>query len=117
MPFDAGASTRLMTISAAVVGEGVPHLERGDIVDVAITLQGLDYNEGRAPIVVRRVCVARDEGCLGELRRKQEGSVFGVAVGGGYQGACYREVLQPLANRCRALQTVGCSGDAAAVSR
>ncbi len=67
MPVDAGESTQLMIISAAVIGEGVPLLEKGDIVDVYVVSRGIDYGKGRAPVVVRRICAARDERCLDGL--------------------------------------------------
>ena len=108
MPVDTGSSTELMAISAAVVGEGVPHLERGDIVDVAISLQGLDYSEGRAPIVVRCVCVARDGDCLDGLRRMQNGKVSGVEINGAYPVASHRKLSPPIANcGCASLKS-GC---------
>jgi len=66
MPVDAGTSTKLMTVSAAVIAESVPLLRQGDIVDVAI-VSGIDYRTGRAPVVVRRVCGGRDAGCMDGL--------------------------------------------------
>jgi hypothetical protein len=115
-PVDAGTSTKLMTVSAAVIAESVPALEKGDIVDVEV-VQGIDYSQGRAPVVVRRACAARDEGCLGELRKTQGGKVSGLTVRGGYQVACYRKLSPPLANLGCALQKGCCRGEVAAVSR
>ena len=81
-----------MTVSAAVIAEGVPVLERGDIVDVAVVSQEIDYSQGRAPVIVRRVCGGRNVECLDGLRRTQEGSVAGVKVGGGYSVARNRKL-------------------------
>ena len=117
MPVDTGTSTQLMTISGAVIGEGLPQMEKGDIVDVAVLSQELDYGEGTAPVILRRVCAARDEGCLDELRRTQGGKVSGVTVKGAGQRASYRRLSPPLANCDCALQKVGCSGEMAAVLR
>lgn len=66
MPVDTGTSTKMMTVSALVIAESVPRLKHGDIVDVYV-VSGIDYSKGRAPIVVRRACSARDEGCLNLL--------------------------------------------------
>jgi len=87
MPVDTGTSTQLMTVSAAVIAEGVPVLKRGDVVDVFVVPQLIDYSEGRVPVIVRRVCAGRDVGCLDRLRRMQDGRVSGVEVGGGYSVA------------------------------
>jgi hypothetical protein len=107
MPVDTGTSTELMTISAAVIGDDVPVLAKGDIVDVAM-LQGLDYSKGRAPVVVRRVCAGRDEGCVDELRKTQAGKESGVEVGGGYPAVGHRKLSPPLANLGSALLKDGC---------
>jgi hypothetical protein len=117
MLVDAGTSTRLMTISAAMIGEGVPLLERGDIVDVYVVLQGIDYSRGRAPVVVRRGCSVRDERCLDGLRKKQEGRVAGVAIGSDYSVASDKRFAKPPGNLSCVLQKVGCSGELAAVLR
>lgn len=114
MPVDAGTSTRLMTISAVAIGKGVPLLERGDIVDVAV-LQGLDYSKGRASAILRRVCAARDDGCLNKLRRTQEGRVSGMEEKGGDHVASYRKFSPPLANLSRSAPVVGCRQKMAAV--
>jgi len=86
MPIDTGASTQLMAISAAIIAESVPALKSGDIVDVDVVL-GIDYSRGRAPVVVRRVCAARDTGCLDRLRKAPDGRESGVEVAGGYSVA------------------------------
>jgi len=114
MPFDASRSTELMTISAAVIGEGLPLLERGDIVDVAVVSQGIDYSKGGAPIILQRVCAARDEVCLNELRKTQEGRVSGVEIKGGYPAAGHRKLSPPLASFGCALKKVSCTGEVAA---
>jgi len=114
MPVDTGTSTKLMTMSAAVIAESVPLLRQGDIVDVAI-VSGIDYRKGRAPVIVRRVCAARDVGCLDGLRRTQEGSVAGTEVGGGYSVARNRKLWPPLANRARSALWGGCRGEVATV--
>jgi len=114
MPVDAGTSTRLMTISAAIIAESVPLLRQGDIVDVAI-VSGIDYRKGRAPVIVRRVCGGRDVRCLDGLRRMQEGRAAGVKVGGGYSVAGDRKHSPPLANRGRSALWGGCRGEVAAV--
>ena len=116
MPVDAGTSTQLMAISAAVIDQGVPALEKGDIVDVAM-LPGLDYSQGRAPVVVRRVCAARDDGCLDGLRKMHEGRVAGVAIGSDYSVASDKRFAKPLGNLSCVLQKSGCSGELAAVLR
>ena len=87
MPVDAGTSTRLMTVSAAIIAESVPRLKRGDVVDVFVVPQGIDYSRGRAPVVVRRVCAVRNVGCLDGLRKAPDGRESGVEVGGGYSVA------------------------------
>ena len=92
MPVDTGTSTQLMTVSAVVIADGVPVLAKGNVVDVDV-VQGLDYSRGKAPIVVRRVCSVRDEGCLDELRKSQKGRVSDVEVGGGYSVAGDRRYL------------------------
>lgn len=116
MPISDGMSSRLLTISPAVIGEGVPLLKRGDIVDVYVVSQGIDYRTGRAPVILRRVCAARDEGCLGELRRKQEGRVAGVAIGGGYSVASHRRFSAALAILGCSAPKDRCRGAMAAVS-
>ena len=115
MPIDAGVSTQLMTISAAVIAEGVPALRRGDIIDVYV-VQGFDYSEGRAPVVVRRVCGGRDLGCMDGLRKTQEGRVAGVEVRGADQGVSYRKRFPPAANVCCSAPRFGCGGEMAAMS-
>jgi len=116
MPIDSGSSTELMAISAAVIAESVPHLERGDIVDVYAVLQGIDYSKGRAPIILRRVCAARDEVCLEALRKTQEGRESGVEVGGGYSVAGNRNLSPPPENLGSALLKDGCQRAMAAAS-
>jgi len=105
-----------MTVSAAVIGDGVPVLEKGDIVDVFV-VPGIDYSRGRAPIVVRRVCAGRDYGCLDELRRTKDGRVAGVVVGGSYSVAGNRKLVPPVSNRGRSALQGGCRGEVAAVMR
>jgi len=117
MPVDAGTSTELMAISAAVIGQAVPTLHRGDIVDVYVAaLQGIDYSKGRAPIILRRVCGGRDVGCLDGLHRTREGSVAGVEVGGGYSVTGGGKRLQSVTNLRRAALLGGCRGEMAALS-
>ena len=78
-------------------------LKKGDIVDVAVVSQEeVDYRAGRAPMILRRVCAARDEVCVGGLRKKQNGRESGVQVGGGYRVASIRKPFPPVANLCRA---------------
>jgi hypothetical protein len=113
MPVDAGASTQLMAISAAVIGDGVPVLEKGDVVDVDV-VQGIDYSQGRAPVVVRRVCAARDVACMDELRRMQEGRAAEVEVRGADQVASYWKPFPPVANVCRSAPLDMCHGEVAA---
>jgi hypothetical protein len=117
MPIDAGTSTQLMAISAAVIGKGMPPLERGDIVDVAIASQLVDYNQGRAPVILRRVCGGRDERCIDGLRKKQEGKDSGVEIGGGYSVGGNRKLWPPLANRSRSALRGGCRVEMTAASR
>ena len=117
MPVDAGTSTELMTVSAAVIGDDVPVLAKGDIVDVYVASHEIDYSRGRAPVVVRRVCAARDERCMNEVRRRQEGRVAGVEVKGVYPLAGDKKLSSLLANLGCTSPQVSCSGDAAAVSR
>jgi len=117
MPIDTGASTQLMAISTAIIAEGVPALKSGDIVDVAVGSQLIDYSKGRAPVIVRRVCAARDERCLDGLHKRQEGRVAGVEVGGRYSVAGNRKLSPPLGNLgCASLKS-DCRGEVAAASR
>ena len=102
MLVDTGASTQLVTISATAIAAGVPLLRKGDIVDVAVAAQGIDYSKGRAPVIVRRVCAARDERCLDGLRKKQNGRESGVEVRGGYRVASNRKRFSSVANFFRA---------------
>ena len=116
MPVDAGTSTQLMAISAAVIGEGVPLLERGDIVDVEVVPR-IDYSQGTAPVILRRVCAARNVGCLDGLRRTQGGRVAGVEVKGGSSVAGDRKHSPLLGNLgCASLKS-DCRGEVAAASR
>jgi len=70
MPVDTGVTTQLVTISATPIAAGVPPLDKGDIVDVCVGSQEeVDYSKGRAPMILRRVCAARDEVCMGRLRK------------------------------------------------
>jgi len=92
-------------------------LERGDIVDVAVVSQEIDYSQGRAPVIVRRVCGGRDVRCLDGLRRMQEGRAAGVKVGGSYSVVGNRKLWPPLANRGRTALWGGCRGEVAAVMR
>ena len=116
MPVDAGTSTELMAISAVVIGDGIPVLAKGDVVNVYV-VPGIDYSEGRAPIVVRRVCAGRDKPCLDGMRRTQEGKVAGVAIGSDYSVASDKRFAKPPGNLSCVLQKVGCSGELAAVLR
>ncbi len=116
MPVDTGVSTQLMTISATVIAAGVPLLEKGDVVEVAVVLQGVDYSRGRASIVLRRVCSVRDERCVGELRGMPEGRVSGVEIIGD-QVAAYRKPSPPLANLGSALSNDGCRAEMAAAAQ
>jgi hypothetical protein len=116
MPVDAGTSTQLIAISAAVIAESVMHLERGDIVDIVV-VQEIDYRKGRAPVVMRRVCSVRDEACLDGMRRTQEGRVAGVAVKGVVQGASYRRFAKQSENLGWVSQKVSCRGEVTAVLR
>ena len=115
MPMDTGASTQLITVSAAVIAEGVPVLKRGDVVDVFVVPQLIDYSRGRAPVILRRVCGGRDVRCLDGLRRTREGSEAGAEVGGGYSVAGDRKLWPPLANRGRSALWGGCRGEVATV--
>ena len=113
MPIDAGTLTRLMTVSAAVIEDGVPVLEKGDIVDVFVVPRS-DYCRGRVPVIVRRICGGRDERCLDGLRRMQEGREAGVQVGGGGVPGGYRCCSPAVAIRCCFAPTDGHHGVAAA---
>ena len=114
MPVDTGTSTQLATLSAAVIAAGVPLLEKGDIVDVyAGSQEEVDYSKGRAPIVVRRACSVRDESCIDELRRIQNGRVSGVEIRCD-QAATYWKPSPPLPNLGSALSNNGCRGELAA---
>jgi len=115
MSVDTGASTELMTVSAAVIGDDVPELAKGDIVDVHAVLQRIDYSKGRAPVVVRRVCGGRDEGCLDGLRKRQGGEVSGVEVKGVYSLPEYRKLSPPVAIFGCAAPVAGHRGVMAAV--
>ena len=101
MPVDTGASTQLMAVSAAVIGEGIPLLERGDIVDVYVYVasHGLDYSQGRASVILQRVCAAQDKPCLDILRETQDGKVSGVEIKGGDLVAELSRSSSLLANR------------------
>jgi hypothetical protein len=115
MPVDAGTSTELMAISAVVIGDGIPVLAKGDVVNVYVASQLVDYSKGRAPVVVRCVCVARDGDCLDGLRRMQNGKVSGVEINGAYPVASHRKLSPPIANcGCASLKS-GCRGEVAAV--
>jgi len=113
MPVDTGVSTRLMTISATAIAAGVPLLEKGDVVEVAVVLKGIDYSRGRAPVILRRVCSVRDERCVGEMGRMREGRVSGVEIRCD-QAAAYRKPSPPLPNLGSALSNDGCRGELAA---
>lgn len=102
MPVDNRVSTQMVTFSARVIAAGVPLLRKGDIVDVAVAAQGIDYSHGRAPVILRRVCAARDERCLDGLRKKQNGRESGVEVRGGYRVASNRKRFSSVANFFRA---------------
>jgi|ERR1017187_986123 hypothetical protein len=115
MSVDAGTSTRLMAISAAKIGEGLPILERGDIVDVAVLSQGLDYGEGTASVILNRVCSAQDKPCLDRLRETQDGKVSGVEIKGGDQVVGHVRSSAAPAIRRFATPTDLCHGVVAAV--
>jgi len=103
MPVDTGASTQLVTISATPIAAGVPPLDKGDIVDVYVgSREEVDYSKGRAPMILRRVCAARDEVCMGRLRKTHNGRESGVEAGSGYRVASNRKLFPPVANLCRA---------------
>ena len=113
-PVDTGTSTELMTISAVVIADGVPSLRRGDIVDVYV-VSGIKYSKRRGPVVVRRVCSGRDVGCVGRLRKTQDGRVVGVEVGGRYSVARYQNCSASFAKGGRSAPQGGCRGEVTAV--
>lgn len=117
MPISDGMSSRLLTISPAVIGEGVPLLKRGDIVDVAVAVAHIDYSRGRASVILNRVCSVREEGCLDGLRTRQDGRVSGVEIKGGDLVAGHRRFSPPFANFSYSAPKVRCRGEMAAVSR
>ena len=109
MPVDTGVTTQLVTISPTLIAAGVPPLDKGDIVDVYVgSREEVDYSKGRASMILRRVCAARDEGCLDGLRKKQNGRESGVEVGGGYRFASTREPFPSVANLFRAALLASC---------
>ena len=110
MPIDAGMSTKLMTLSAAVIGDEVPALMEGDIVDVYVMSQLVDYSQGRAPVILRRVCSVRDEACLDGMRRTQEGRVAGVELKGGDKVASGKRSFSVLASGSCSIPRDGCRG-------
>jgi hypothetical protein len=114
MPLDAGTSTQLMAISAAVIAEGLPLLEGGDIVDVQVVSRGLDYGKGRASVIAQRICAARDKPCLDKLRRTQGGKVSGVEIKGGDQVVGQVKSSPVLANGSCSIPQDGCRGEVAA---
>jgi hypothetical protein len=113
MPVDTGVSTQLMTISATIIAAEVPLLKKGDIVEVAVVLQGIDYSRGRASIVLTRVCSVRDERCVGELRWMRESRVSGVEIRGD-QAIASRKPSASVANPGSALFNDGCRKEMAA---
>jgi hypothetical protein len=117
MPFDAGSSTELMAISAAVIGEGLPLLEKGDIVDVAVLSQGLDYGEGTASVILKRVCAAQDKPCLDRLRESQDDKVSGVEIKGGDRAAGDRRFSPAPATPRYAAPTGVCRREIVSTSR
>lgn len=114
MPVDAGTSTQLMTVSAVVIAESVPVLEKGDVVDVYV-VQGIDYSKGRAPVIVRRVCAARDERCLEGLRKKQDRKVSSMEGKEGNSVAENRKLPPVVANRNCPAAAHSCRGEMASV--
>jgi hypothetical protein len=80
-------------------------------------VSGIDYSRGRAPVVVRRVCRARDEGCLDGLRRIQDGKVAGVEVRDGYSVAGDRRFAKQSENLGWVSQKVSFRGEVTAVLR
>jgi hypothetical protein len=117
MPFDNGASTQMLAISAAVIGEGLPLLESGDIVDVVVASRGLDYGKGRASVILNRVCAAQDKPCLDRLRELQGGMVSGVEIKGGDSVAGHRRFSPPFANFSYSAPKVRCRGEMASTSQ
>ena len=115
MPVDVGTSTRLMAVSAATIGEGVPVLKGGDIVDVYVVSRAFDYGKGRASAILNRVCAARDKPCLDKLRETQDGKVSGVEIKGGDLVAGQVRSSPLLANPSCSIPKDKCRGEMAAV--
>lgn len=83
-------------ISAAVIGEGIPLLERGDIIDVYLfSSEKIDYSQGRASIILQRICSVRDEACINELRKTQGGWASGMEIKELYPFATHRKLSPP----------------------
>jgi len=105
-----GFSKGYVVFSAAVIGEGVPLLEKGDVVDVYLDLENWDYNVGKAPVVLRRICSANDAACLAKLRRTQGGLISGVNVTDEYPPVAYPALSAPLKSHHCAFLVFGCTG-------
>ena len=68
-----------ITQSAAVIADGVPILEKGDVVDVYLAYFK-DFSKGKAPIILKRICSIHDKPCIDALRAKQRGRAVGVEI-------------------------------------
>jgi hypothetical protein len=119
MAVGSGLSALLIPIPAAVIGQGVPILEKDDIVDVYLAYDGMDYGKGRAPIILQRICSGKDDACIKHLRATQGGKIAGVEIEGVYPFPSARKLSPPLKNHHCAVEFIahlGCSGELPDVS-